>query len=126
MNVLVDTSVWVAHFKQRDVQLIALLNDGRVVCHPYVVAEIACGTSPDRHDVIQMLSELEPATVATTDEVLGLTERQHLYGRGCGFVDLSLLASTLLSANTQLLTTDGRLLRAAGALGCAYQAELPH
>lgn len=125
MNVLVDTSVWVAHFKQRDAQLVSLLNDSRVVCHPYVIAEIACGTPPDRRDVIQMLGDLEQATVATTDEVLALIERQQLFSRGGGFVDLSLLASTLLSVNTQLLTTDGSLLRAASALGCAYPTDLP-
>jgi predicted nucleic acid-binding protein len=37
MNVLVDTSVWVAHLKQRNEHLAALLEHGRVVCHPYVV-----------------------------------------------------------------------------------------
>ena len=126
MNVLVDTSVWVAHFKQRDAQLVALLNGGMVACHPYVIAEIACGTPPNRRDVIQMLSDLEQATVATTDEVLALIERQRLYGRGCGFVDVSLLASTLLCGNTQLLTKDGPLLLVASALGCAYQTDLSH
>jgi len=43
MNVLVDSSVWVASFKQRNEYLVALLEAGAVVCHPYVVAEVANG-----------------------------------------------------------------------------------
>jgi hypothetical protein len=126
MNVLVDTSIWVAHFRQQDAQLVTLLNDGLVVCHPYVIAEIACGTPPNRRELVHMLADLEQATVATTDEVLTLIERQQLYGRGCGFVDVSLLASALLSTHTQLLTSDARLLRVAQAMGCAYQSDLTH
>ena len=97
MNVLVDTSVWIGHFKQRNAQLVALLESGRVVCHPYVVVEVACGTPPNRRAIITLLAELESVPVATPDEVLEMTERRNLYGRGCGFVDMSLLASTLLS-----------------------------
>lgn len=126
MNVLVDTSVWVAHFRQRDENLVALLNDGVVVCHPYVVAEIACGTPPDRRGVIQRLSDLEFATVATHDEVLELIERQALYGKGCGLVDLSLLASTLLTQYTQLWTLDARLMKVAAVLGRAYLPNRQH
>jgi predicted nucleic acid-binding protein len=126
VNVLVDSSVWVAHFKQRDERLVALLNDGMVVCHPYIVMEIACGTPPDRRNVIQMLSDLEVATVATHDEVLTLIERQTLFGKGCGLVDLSLLASTLLSEHTQLWTLDARLLKVAAVLDRAYAPNLQH
>jgi hypothetical protein len=39
MNVLVDTAVWEGHFKQRNEHLAALLEHGRVVCHPYVVEQ---------------------------------------------------------------------------------------
>jgi hypothetical protein len=57
-----------------------------------------------------MLADLEQATLATHDEVLELIERQSLSGKGCGLVDLSLLASTLLNAQTRLMTLDARLL----------------
>lgn len=126
MNVLVDTSVWIAHFGQRDAHLVTLLNEGLVLCHPYVVTEIACGTPPDRRDVIQILSDLDTATVATHDEVLGLIERQSLYGKGCGLVDLSLLASALLTGHTLVWTLDARLLKLATALGRAYLPTLHH
>lgn len=124
MNVLVDTSVWVGHFKQRNDRLVALLEAGLVVCHPYVVLEVACGTPPRRQSVIELLHELESVPVATTQEVLSLIEQRSLHGRGCGFVDMSLLASALLGARTQLWTLDKRLQSLALGLGLAYQPVL--
>ncbi|ABM40211.1 type II toxin-antitoxin system VapC family toxin [Polaromonas naphthalenivorans] len=124
MNVLVDTSVWVGHFKQRNERLAALLEDGRVVCHPYVVTEVACGTPPNRRAIIAMLAELESGPLATPDEILELIERRGLYGRGCGFVDMSLLASALLSDQTLIWTLDKRLESVAAGLNRAYRAAL--
>lgn len=124
MNVLVDTSVWVGHFKQRNERLAALLEDGRVVCHPYVVTEVACGTPPNRRAIIAMLAELESTPLATPDEILELIERRGLYGRGCGFVDMSLLASALLSDQTLIWTLDKRLESVAAGLNRAYRAAL--
>jgi hypothetical protein len=121
MNVLVDTSVWVAHFKQRDERLVALLEAGMVVCHPHVVVEVACGTPPSRRSVIAMLSDLESVPVSTPDEVLVLIERHALHGRGCGFVDLSLLASSMLSDGTRLWTLDRRLDLVAAELGRVWR-----
>lgn len=121
MSVLVDTSVWVGHFKRRNEHLVSLLESGMVVCHPYIVAEVACGTPPNRRVIVSMLAQLESAPVATQDELLALVERKQLYGRGCGFVDLSLLASTLLGGKTQLWTLDKRLESIAGELGGAYR-----
>jgi hypothetical protein len=88
MNVPVDSSVWVGHFKQRNEHLVSLLEAGLVVCHPYVVAELACGTPPSRKVIIGMLGELESTPVATHEELLAMLDAQQLYGRGCGFVDI--------------------------------------
>lgn len=124
MNILVDTSVWVGHFKQRNDRLVALLEAGLVVCHPYVVVEVACGTPPRRQSVIELLHELESVPVATSQEVLALIEQRGLHGRGCGFVDMSLLASALLGARTQLWTLDKRLQTLALELRLAYLPPL--
>lgn len=124
MNVLVDTSVWVGHFKQRDARLVALLEAGLVVCHPYVVVEVACGTPPRRSEIIDMLAELESGHVATPDELLALLQRKALFGRGCGFVDVSLLACALLSDQTLLWTSDKPLAAVATELGRAYRPAL--
>ncbi len=125
MNVLVDTSVWVDHFKQRDEQLVALLEAGQVVCHPYVVVEVACGTPPRRAELIGLLRELESTPVATPEELLELLQRRALFGKGCGFVDLGLLASVLLSNQALLWTRDKRLGALAAECGRAYSPGLP-
>jgi len=124
MKVLVDTSVWVGHFKQRNERLAALLEEGRVVCHPYVVAEVACGTPPNRRSIIALLAALESTPVASHDELLALMERRSLYGRGCGFVDMSLLAAALLSGQTLLWTLDKRLALMAAEADKAYGPRL--
>lgn len=124
MTVLVDSSVWVGHFKQRNEHLVALLKDGVVVCHPNVVMEVACGTPPNRRAIIGMLAELECTPVATPDELLAMVEGQRLFGRGCGLVDMSLLASVLLSDKARLWTLDKRLEQVADELGRAYHPTL--
>ena len=124
MNVLVDTSVWVGHFKQRNEHLVALLEGGMVVCHPFVVVEVACGTPPSRQAVISMLGKLESTSVATTDELLEIIERRDLRGRGCGLVDISLLAGALLGQQTLLWTLDKRLESLATELGRSYRPAI--
>ena len=123
MNVLVDSSVWVAHFKQRDDRLVRLLETGVVLCHPYVVVEVACGTPPARRAVVRMLSELNRTRVASPEELLVLIDERDLFGRGCGFVDVSLLAGALLEEHTLLWTHDKPLARAALELGRCYRPE---
>ena len=122
MKVLVDTAVWVQHFKERNEQLADLLEAGAVICHPYIVTEIACGTPPNRRALIGMLQELESAAIVTQAEVLGFIERKALHGRGCGFVDLNLLAATLVSSHTRIWTLDKRLDALAGELDCGFQS----
>lgn len=124
MNVLVDTSVWVAHFRQRDERLVTLLEAGLVVCHPYVLVEVACGTPPRRSEIIDLLSGLEQVPVATPGELLVLIQRNALFGRGCGFVDIALLASARLSGQTLLWTLDQRLEAVATELGRAWRPAL--
>lgn len=125
MKVLVDTSVWVGHFKQREERLVSLLDAGLVVCHAYVVVEVACGTPPHRGEVIDRLFELERTPVATPDELLALLQRRALFGRGIGFVDVGLLASILLlSEQTLLWTFDKRLDAVAKELGRAFRPGL--
>ena len=124
MNVLVDSSVWVGHFKQRSEHLVELLEQGLVTCHPYVVAEIACGTPPERSAIINMLADLESAPVATQDELLTMMNTRKLFGRGCGFVDMSLLASSLISEKLHIWTVDKRFELIASELGLAYKPRL--
>jgi predicted nucleic acid-binding protein len=110
--VLVDTSVWVGHFRRANPVLRSLLENDRVLCHPLIVLELACGTPGD-------LKMLRQTKVATTEEVLSFIENQRLYDNGCGAVDIALLASVLMTPNTRLWTVDRNLEALASRLGVA-------
>lgn len=113
--ILVDTSVWIDHFRAGDAALVELLNQGRVLMHPFVLGELALGNFR-RRDVLGALRDLSPATVATDGEVLDFIERNVLFGLGIGYVDAHLLAAVALTPNASLLTRDSRLATAAERL----------
>ncbi|WP_018404465.1 type II toxin-antitoxin system VapC family toxin [Marinobacter gelidimuriae] len=121
MNVLVDTSVWAGHFRHRNATLAKLLLSDRVLTHPMVVAELACGTPPSpRTQTLSDIGLLEPANQASIAEVRILIEQEKLYGLGCGLVDIALLASTLITPGAQLWTLDKRLVKLAERFDMQY------
>ncbi len=94
--------------------LIGLLQSDNVLCHPFVIAEIACGTPPEpRKQTLYDLSLLKPIKTASHDEVLAFIEEHKLYGKGCGFIDFALLASVVLDRGTRLWTNDKKLRKLA-------------
>ena len=118
--VLADTSVWVAHFRRPDPLLQSLLATDQLLCHPFIVLELACGTPPaPRERTIDDLKKLQQAVVATTDEVLALIEREKFHDSGCGAIDVALLASVLLTPDTLLWTMDKKPNALASRLGIA-------
>jgi predicted nucleic acid-binding protein len=119
--ILVDTSVWLDHLRNADVQLADLLERQQVAMHPFVIGEIACGSLKKRALVFELLTELPHAVVAEADEVLGFVDRHALYGKGIGYVDVHLLASAALTEGVSLWTRDKRLLMVAQKLGYAFQ-----
>jgi predicted nucleic acid-binding protein len=110
--ILVDTSVWVRHFRMGDKKLAGLLEEGEVSCHPDIIGELACGNLKRRSVVLSLLAELPVVPVAENDEVLALLDREKLYGRGLGWIDAHLLASAML-ADCPIWTLDVSLKRAA-------------
>jgi predicted nucleic acid-binding protein len=124
--ILVDTSVWVDHFRSGDAQLAGLLERGKVLMHPFVVGEIACGSLTHRASILELLRELPAASLAESEEALGFIERHVLHGKGIGYVDVHLLASVALTQGASLWTRDKRLQAAADGLGCAYQDTSSH
>ena len=124
--ILVDTSVWVDHLRDGDVRVADLLERGAVLMHPFVVGEISCGSLRDRLQILQLLRDLPAMVVAEADEVLGFIERHSLHGKGIGYVDVHLLASTALTAGARLWTRGKRLRMAAHDLGCAFQDATAH
>lgn len=121
MNVLIDTSVWVDYFKHGNKNLIELMSLDFAMTHPMVLLELACGTPPaPRQQTLQDIGLLRHCQQATLTEVMIFIELEKLYGLGCGLVDMSLLASTLLTPDTQIWTLDKRLLQLATRFRVAY------
>ena len=118
--ILADTSVWIDHFRGREEGLSSLLDTGQVLVHPFVIGELACGNIRGRAEVFTLLKHLPQAPVASQDEVLFFIESNELMGRGIGFVDAHLLASTALRDASRLWTQDKRLTRIAADLMLDY------
>lgn len=120
-SVLVDSSVWIAHFRKPNNVLQSLLSTDQALCHPLIVLELACGTPPSpREHTLGDLRRLRQAVISTIEETLALIEREQLQDLGCGAVDMSLLASTLLTPDTLLWTVDKNLGSLAAKLGVAF------
>ncbi|MEN8007358.1 MAG: PIN domain-containing protein [Candidatus Krumholzibacteriota bacterium] len=110
--VLVDTSVWIVHFRRGHSGLSDLLEEGAVLCHPFVVGKLACGNLRNRLEVLNLLQALPMAPLAQHDEVLHLLQERGLHGQGLGWVDAHLLASAKLMG-CPLWTQDKSLAQAA-------------
>lgn len=114
--VLVDTSVWVEHLRGGSGRLGALLEEAEVLCHPFVVGELACGHLRKREEILALLSALPRAPEVSNGEALTFIEKHRLMGRGLGLIDVHLLASAML-AGVPIWTEDRALRRTARALG---------
>jgi predicted nucleic acid-binding protein len=114
--ILVDTSVWVDHFRRGNARLRDLLNNNEVLTHPFIVGELACGGIKNRAEILSLLNELPLAVVADHQEVMKLIETRRLYGKGLGLIDAHLIASALLT-KVDLMTLDKVLAKLLPTLG---------
>jgi predicted nucleic acid-binding protein len=118
--ILIDTSVWIGHFRSRSAVLEELLAGESALIHPFVIGELACGNFRNRAAILGDLRELPHAIAAGDLEVLALIDERRLYGTGIGWIDAHLIASTLIT-EAKLWTADGSLSRAARAVGIAFR-----
>jgi predicted nucleic acid-binding protein len=121
--ILVDTAVWIDHFRDGDPALAGLLERGEVLAHPWITGELALGRLRARAEILKLLGDLPQAAVATPAELLAFIEHHELHGVGIGYVDAQLLAATRLTADARLWTHDRRLSAVAARLGAAYPSE---
>ncbi len=99
------------------------LDQGQIVIHPFIIAELALGSLQSRGKTLALLDLLPQVRVAQLKEVRSLIEARRLYGLGIGVIDAHLLASVLINPPTLLWTRDKRLRRVAERLG--IHASLP-
>ena len=96
MTILVDTSVWIDHFRRSNRRLAGLLEEGMVVSHPFVIGELACGNLRRRDEILTLLRDLPGTSIVEHDEALRFVQAWQLHGTGLGWIDVHLLASARL------------------------------
>ena len=123
--ILVDTSVWVSHFRQSNSSLVYLLTNDQVLCHPLVMLEIACGSPPaPRHKTLEYLDKLQTVKTATNREIMTLIDAHNLQDSGCGAIDMALLASALITEKAKIWTQDKKLDTLAKKLEVSFTPKL--
>ena len=114
--ILVDTSIWIDHLHHSDEDLKELLLSSQVCIHPYILGELSCGNISNRKEILSLLRALPTIDTVLDEEVFTLIERNKLYGKGLGFIDVHLLASALIH-NVLIWTRDKSLEREVKELG---------
>jgi len=121
--ILVDTSVWINFLRYGDEHLEGALNQGLVLCHPYIIGELACGHLSNREKILSLLHDLPAAAVVEHEEALHFIDQHKLMGKGLGYIDIHLLASAMLTG-VNLWTLDKTLVKMAKKLNTHYQENL--
>jgi predicted nucleic acid-binding protein len=119
--ILADTSIWIDHFRSgtrsTSKEMRKLLNEGQIVIHPVIIAELALGSLQERAKTLALLDLLPQVQVAQLSEVRRMIETRRLYSLGIGLTDAQLIASVFINPSTLLWTRDKRLRKAAEGLG---------
>jgi len=115
--ILADTSVWIDHLRSGNREMRKLLDQGHIVIHPFIVAELALGSLKERHKTLALLDLLPQVREAQLSEVRSMIEARRLYNLGIGLIDAHLLASVFINPSTWLWTRDRQLRQVATALG---------
>lgn len=121
--ILADTSIWIEHFRSGNEEMRRQLENGRIVIHPLLIAELALGSLRERAKTLDLLDRLPRVRVASLEEVRQMIETRALHSHGIGLIDAHLIASILLTPPARLWTRDKALRRIAEALG--VHASLP-
>ena len=129
--ILVDTSVWIRFLANRAPyaeELDRLLALDQVMGHELVYGELLIGETGSRRKLLASYERIRQASAVSHPEVVDFVRNRNLHGRGVGWIDVHLLASTLVG-RFHLWTADSRLLTMATELGVAYKgfdaAETP-
>jgi pilT protein domain protein len=123
MRVLVDTNIWIDHLRTTEPVLVDLLERDQVCVHQSVITEIALGNLKNRSFFLKMLERLMIVRNVDDQGVRHLVEERRLWGRGLSAVDVSLLASAVVTPGVSLWTRDKRLRQAARDVGVLAELD---
>ena len=119
MPVLVDTSIWVQHFRIGVPELPLMILAGEARSHPVIVGELAVGGLPNGGKRWIKLRALPQVPERSADDALDFIEQHNLYGIGLSWGDAQLLAAADLNA-IPIWTLDKALRQQAQALHLAW------
>jgi predicted nucleic acid-binding protein len=122
MTVLVDTSIWIRFLSNRApyaAHLEDLLDRDEVCGHDFVFGELLIGDAGGRRQLLADYTHMHQAPVVPHSDVAAFVRDRRLHGRGIGWVDAHLLASSLVGRVT-LWTADPRLAALAKELGVVH------
>jgi predicted nucleic acid-binding protein len=115
--ILADTSVWIDHLRSENREMRKRLNEGQIVMHPFIIAELALGSLRQRTETLALLDLLPQVRMAQISEVRLMIEARRLYNLDISLIDAHLIASVFINSSTLLWTRDKRLRKAAEGLG---------
>ncbi len=121
--ILVDTSVWIDHLRHPEPTLTRLLEASRVLMHPMILGELACGGFRDRAERLRAWRRLPRVEARDHDEVIDWMEAEGLAGTGIGFIDAHLLYAVVVRRDARLWTGDGSLRSLAAHFGAAFHQD---
>jgi len=122
MIVLVDTSVWIRFLSNRApdaAELDYLLSRDEVSGHDFVYGELLIGDKGGRKELLASYEQMHQAPMVSHDEVAVFVRERRLHGRGIGWIDAHLLASSLVG-RLKLWTADPRLAMLSKEFGIGY------
>ena len=116
--ILADTSIWIAMFRTGacKAELDTLIANDQLCIHPFLIAELALGSLPERQKTLVYLDQLISLRPVRLEDVRNMIEARGLASTGIGLTDAHLIASCLATPGTQIWTLDGKLGKVAASL----------
>jgi predicted nucleic acid-binding protein len=115
--ILADTSIWIDHLRSENEEMRKHLQQGDIVIHPFIIAELALGSLSRRTKTLELLDLLPQVRMPHLAEVRVMIEARRLYSMGIGLIDAHLIASVFVNSPALLWTRDKPLRKIAEGLG---------
>lgn len=97
-------------------ELDRLIANDQLCIHPFLIAQLALGTLPERQKTLLYLDQLISIRPVRLEDVRHMIETRGLASKGIGLTDAHLIASCLATPGTQIWTLDEKLGKVAESL----------